>query len=227
MTRRTITRFVDFQWLATQGDAGIIVIKLMMACNDMQLANEALSEWKEDQPPHRKYRQSGAAMYFIRLQMSHLFEALKIVEAIRNDTTLMAVIGRCDSKTQKSFQSLTPFLTGGLRNKWLENMVGQLRSNLVFHYNETGKLIDRAIADRAKRTEARYSPITRGSTAHLWHFKPADDVVDSVVVRQIWKVPRDKNVRVESDQVADEIHQIFLYLVNFAGDFIWKYCGKS
>lgn len=61
----------------------MLVVKLMMACNDMQLANEALSSWKENQPRNRQCRQAGAKMYFARLQMAHLHEALKIIEEIR------------------------------------------------------------------------------------------------------------------------------------------------
>ena len=77
---RTSTRVVDYQRLLDRGRAATIVVKLMMACNDMQLANEALSGWKEEQPRNRQYRQIGAKMYFVRVQMAHLHEALNIIE---------------------------------------------------------------------------------------------------------------------------------------------------
>ncbi|OHC75225.1 MAG: hypothetical protein A3G18_06590 [Rhodospirillales bacterium RIFCSPLOWO2_12_FULL_58_28] len=105
-------------------------------------------------------------------------------------------------------------------------MVGNLRNNLVFHYDESGKLIERAILDRAGRAGARLSSVTRGSTAYLWHFKPADDVVDSIVVRQIWGVPRDKDLRAEVDKIAGDIHEVFLHFTDFAGEFIWKYIER-
>jgi len=92
--------------------------------------------------------------------------------------------------------------------------MGRLRHNLVFHYDESSKLIMKAISDRAERTEARHSSITRGSTAYLWHFKPADDIVDSIVVRQIWGIPRDKDLRAEIDIITDEVHQLFLCFVD-------------
>jgi hypothetical protein len=59
----------------------------------------------------------------------------------------------------------------------------------------------------------------------LWYFKVADDVVDSIVVRQIWAIPRYADMRAEADKVADRAHQIFRWFVDFAGEFIWKYCG--
>ncbi|OHC75224.1 MAG: hypothetical protein A3G18_06595 [Rhodospirillales bacterium RIFCSPLOWO2_12_FULL_58_28] len=96
---RTTTRYVDFQRLAQQGKSASTVIKLMMACNDMQIANEALAEWKKEQPRHRKDREIGTRMYFVRLQMSHLYEALKIIKQIHTDESLKCLIKQCDDKT--------------------------------------------------------------------------------------------------------------------------------
>ena len=221
---RTTTRFVHFRHFQLGGPSAAIVIKLMMACNDMQIANECLAEWKRQQPRHRKHRERGARMYFVRLQISHLFEAFKIVEQIRGDSNLMRLVKQCDLKTQSSFRELESFLPKGAKRPWLQKMVGRLRNKLVFHYDESGKLIVRAVSDLAKGTAARPSSITRGSTAYLWHFKPADDIVDRIVVRQIWDVPSDKEVRAEVDRIADEIHEVFSCFVDFAGEFIWRYC---
>ena len=224
---RTITKSVDLRRFAQQGKSAATVIKLMMACNDMQLANEALAEWKKEQPRHRKGREAGARMYFVRLQVSHLYEALKIVEQIRGDRSLMLQIESCDRRTQNSFQKPEPFLPGGDRQGWFQKMAGRLRHNLAFHYDGSGKLIEKAISDRTGRSEARHSSVTRGSTAYLWHFKPADDIVDSIVLRQIWGVPRDKDLRTEVDKIADDIHRVFLHFTDFAGEFIWRYCDHS
>jgi hypothetical protein len=103
---RTHTRLIDYQRLEARGRSSVLVIKLMMACNDMQLENEAAFNWKEKQPRNKQYRQVGARMYFIRLQMAHLHEALKIVEDVRNDDHLMVLLSTCDSQTQTSFRKL-------------------------------------------------------------------------------------------------------------------------
>lgn len=196
----------------------------MMACNDLQIANEALSEWKTEQARSRKARQTGACMYFIRIQFSHLFEGLKVVQDIKNDPALLELINQCNMQTRNSFAMLERFLPGGANRDELEGNMGRIRSSLAFHYEERGKLISRAIADRAARPEARFSSVTRGSTAYLWHFRAADDIVDSIVVRQIWKIPKTADLRVEADKMADYLHEIFLYFVDFSGEFIWKFC---
>jgi hypothetical protein len=59
---------------------------------------------------------------------------------------------------------------------------------------------------------------------HLWHFKVADDVVDSIVVRRIWRIPRDEDFRAKADAIGDEVQKIALLFLDFSGEFIWKYC---
>jgi hypothetical protein len=164
-------------------------------------------------------------MYFVRLQFGHLFEGLKVIDQINKDPVLLALIAQTDAQTQQSFAELKQFLPGGAKRARIERLMGRLRSNLTFHYEESGKLVAKAISDRATRPEARTSSVTRGSTVYLWHFKPADAIVDSVVVRQIWGIPRSADVRSEADKIAGELHQIFLWFMDFPGEFIWKYCA--
>lgn len=221
---RTTTRFLNFERLHVQGASAVTVIKLMMACNDLSLANQSLSEWKKDVPSGMKERQIGARMYFVRTQLAHLNEGLKVIKKIKNDPQLMALIAHCDGQTQQSFTELEQFLPKAPKRNEFEQLVGCIRNNLTFHYDETGKLINKAVSDRAARPDARISSITRGDTAHLWYFKVADDIVDSVVVRQIWAIPRDKDVRAEADRIAERVHQLVLWFVDFSGEFIWKYC---
>ena len=73
---------MKFDTLLARGQSAATVVKLMMACNDLSLANQALADWKKEQPNLRKSRQSGAQMYFVRLQIGHLYEGLKVIEEI-------------------------------------------------------------------------------------------------------------------------------------------------
>lgn len=78
----TTTKYITFNTLKMRGSSAITVVKLMMSFNDMSLANQALTEWKKEQPMMKKSRQIGAAMYFVRTQISHLKEGLKIIKEI-------------------------------------------------------------------------------------------------------------------------------------------------
>jgi hypothetical protein len=53
----------------------------------------------------------------------------------------------------------------------------------------------------------------------------ADDIIDSIVVRQIWGIPKTADLRAEGDKIVDYIHQIFLWFMDFSTEFIWKYCN--
>lgn len=224
---RTSTKFLNFENLRNQGQCAVTVVKLMMACNDLSLANEALSGWKEKDSKMMKQRQIGAEMYFVRTQLAHLHEGLKVIDSIRKDSALKSLLRRCDNLTKESFRQLEKFLPGGSKREEFERLVGRIRHNLTFHYDESGKLIERAIEDRASRSEARISSVTRGNIAYLWHFKAADDLVDSIVVRQIWNISRNADLRAEANKIADKVHQIFLCFMDFSGEFIWNYCNDG
>ncbi len=221
---RTKTRYVDFQTLQAQGDNATTIIKLMMTCNDLILADDSLSEWKKELPRSKKSKQIHAQFYFVRIQLAHLYEGLKIIEEIKKYPVLEALISRCDRQMQQSFAELEQFLPQASKRDEFEKLVGRIRNSLTFHYDESGKQIKKAISDRSKHSDATTSSITRGDTANMWHFKVASDIVDSIVVRQIWNIPREADARIEADKILDRVHQITMWFLDFSAEFIWKYC---
>ncbi len=211
----TSTRYLNFQTLKTRGQSAVTVVKLMMAFNDLTVANQALGYWKKEERRWRISRQAGACGYFVRIQIGHLNEGLKVIEKIQKDHALLTLVGQCDPRTQASFQDVLQYVPGGAKRRRFKQLAGNIRDSLAFHYDQSGKLTKRAIADRAAPSQE--SSIARGNTAYLWHFKVADDLVDSIVVRQIWNIPRDANLRTEADRIADEVHQIARLFADFAG----------
>lgn len=173
-----------------------------------------------------RHRQAGAKMYFARLQISHLYEAFDAVAEVRDNPELKALLEQSDQQTQTSFKKLEPFAKGGGERDRFERIAGMIRNSIGFHYETNGKMIRRAVADRASRKEARISSITRGDTAFLWRFNAADDIIDSIVTRQIWQVPREADTRIEVDKILYELHEIFLAYMDFSGEFIWRYFGE-
>jgi hypothetical protein len=223
MVTRTKTKYINCKTLLARGESAITVIKLMMACTDLSLANEALYEWKKEKPRIKKDRQNAAGMYFVRLQIAHLFEALKIIELIRNTSVLLDLVKRCDARTQESFKNLEHYLPGGSKRTEINRIITKVRNNITFHYDETGKIIKTALSDMAEKSDGQISSLTRGNTAYLWNFKIADNLVDSIMVHQIWKISNTVDLQFEADKIVDNLHQIFLLFMDFSGEFIWKY----
>lgn len=222
----TQLRQVHLDTFSHRAPASSVVMKLMMACNDMALANQALADWKSESRPERSAKKHGAGMYFVRIQMAHLFEGLKIIEEIRDSAELMTLVDRCDERTKRSFADLTSYLRDGANHQNFDRLIGRVRHNVTFHYHQGGELIERAVVALASQPEHRTSSVTRGSDAYRWYFKVADDVVENIVVHQIWRIAPGADVSAESDRIAGELHRIFLSYMDFAGEFIWCYCER-
>jgi hypothetical protein len=195
----------------------------MMACNDMFLANRSQGIYRGELRPTEKHLAQGGLMYFVRLQMGHLNEAMKILEQLRTIPRFKQILSSCPSKAQAAYKRLLPFIKPGPKKVWFEKNVATARHNLTFHYHESGKWIDWALADRANRKEAEQSSITFGDTGHLWRFHIADAVVDSIMCRKIWQIPKTDNLKNEADAMVDKIYAVFCDYVDFAAMFISQY----
>lgn len=221
---RTQTIFVDLRRLKSCDNAGTI-IRLMMACNDLIVANLCLSQYKTEFLPEqasiRKHVQRGAAMYFVRLQCGHLNEAMKIIKEIRDTPYLNDRIERCSQTAKDSFSKLTNCLKGESGHSDFQRYVGLIRHKTVFHYDNDK--IKEALSDRAGRPEATMSKITAGDHMSLCRFELADDISDTTICRQLWKIPRDADLRQEADRCSDFGSDLCRSLVDFAGEFIIRF----
>jgi hypothetical protein len=124
------TRIVRTARLATDEEIASVVLRLMMAMNDIGVANDALQEWDQTQSRKKKARQNGGKLYFGRIQMPHIYEALLIIEEIKQTASLVRAVERCDIRTQRSFEAVATFL-------YTEDFkrLRRLRNNAAFHYD--------------------------------------------------------------------------------------------
>ena len=181
----------------------------------MSLAADAQRRWTEDPKREREHRQRGAKIYFMRLQISHIFEALTIIEEIRDNPDLMKAVDRSDKFTKKGFASLLAFI-GSPEYR----MMARIRNNLTFHYDP--KTMERAIASLVARHPDATGSISLGDEPHNWYFEPGDMVGDRAAVREIFKVPETADVAAETDKIVLRIHEIVQLFGGFAGSLIWQ-----
>jgi hypothetical protein len=222
---RTQTTFVDLSRLLPKKKEASLIIRLMMACNDIALANQCLAQYKEDQPPIRKHVQKGALMYFVRLQCGHLKEAMDLIQKFCDDEYLFKRVDSCSQEAQASLKSLTDCFKGGPEYTKYRDYILKVRHKTIFHYD--GKLVEKALADRASRMEAKISKITRGDHISLWRFNLSDDIVDSLICRQLWKIPREENLREKADEISDFGSNLCVSFLDFCGENIFSYIKEK
>jgi len=222
---RSQTLFVDLPRLLFNKEETSIIIRLMMAGNDISLANQCLAKYKEDPGRMRQHVQKGALMYFIRLQCGHLNEAMSLIQKICDTQKLYERIEHCTPHAQTCFDNLKKCLKGGPDFSKYKDYVMKVRHKTGFHYD--GELVERALADRASRPEARISKITRGDHISLWRFDLSDDIVDSIICRYIWKIPRGADLRKQADEISDFGSNLCKSFLDFCGEFIFSYIQEK
>lgn len=217
--------YIDLEQLQRCRDHDII-IRLMMAFNDIVLANQCLGMIKKGKSPIAQEYKAGAKMYFVRLQFSHLNEAMKMLNKIKNNTHLFEIVKMCSSETKDCFNKLKSYISGGSKCKEFGAKIGRIRHNLTFHYEECKKLYERALKTRSKRQGGKLSKITRSTDIENLRFNIADDLHDTIVCRQIWKIPEGTNILDEANVLADFGHEVCLCFLTFAYEFICRYLQK-
>lgn len=213
---RSTTRYTTFRRLKGTGEIASTILRLMMACNDLMLTDNSLATWKDEQRPQWKLRGVGAAMYFIRVQIAHLFEAFSIIEDISGSAKLTEALAACDGRTQQSFQRVSDFIGSADYKK-----MRRIRNNLTFHYD--AKVVEAALNKAAIAHPDVPFRVSMGDATIDWFFEPADRIIDRMVVRDIFAVPEGVDVRVETDNIIARLQEVAKTFADFAGYFIWHH----
>jgi hypothetical protein len=87
-----------------------VLIRLLLAVNDIALAADANDVWAETTDSPRAHLKGRRRMYFMRLIMSHVHEALKIIDEIYKSPDLTAVVDQFDAHTRENFKKLIAIL---------------------------------------------------------------------------------------------------------------------
>jgi hypothetical protein len=188
----------------------------MMAMNDIGVANDALQEWDQTESRKKKARQNGGKLYFGRMQMAHVYEALLIIKEISETASLLQAVERCDSRTRRSFEVVAVFLNTEDFRRLL-----RLRNNAAFHYDR--KLALRALHQIVEKYPSDASSLSLGTDTLDWYFELGDKVLDRLVIREIFNVSEDEDMNDAINAVLDRLYAMALAFSDFAGYFIRRY----
>lgn len=222
--RATQTIFIDLQRLYDSGPDAVLIVQLMRAADDIVLANWGLSHFKSKLPNLQKHVQLGACRYFVRLQCGHLAEALELIEKFNQTPGLVDMLTRCQNDVQDAYRRLIEVLPGRSQWKKYEKWILPIRNRLAFHYDPS--LIERALKRRASNPATSKSTITRGSEMNLWRFNVADEVEDSIVCRELWKIPPNEDSVIEANKRADFGSDLCRDFIDFVGGVAFRYARE-
>lgn len=196
-----------------------VIVRLMIVMNDIGITNSQMSEWERTGEKKKKARWRGAVLYFGRIQSAHLFEALEIIAEIKKDPDLLKWVERCDPQTIKAFETVAAFIgTDDYK------LMAKMRNVAAFHYDP--KLTLRRLKNLAEKYPEHVSGISMGSETLDWYFELGDVIVDGIVVRDVFEIGEQDDVRTGALKVLDRLHIIGEGLTNFAGYFIRHCCTK-
>ena len=196
-------------------DLASVIVRLSMAMNDIGMANDGLAEWTTTLlNPKKKARQNGGRLYYGRMLMSHVFEALDIIKEIRGNSKLMAAVRASDPQTRASFDAVAKFLSSPDFE-----LLAQIRNSASFHYDK------KHARNGIKKIVAKYpehqSVYSMGVDPLDWYFEIGDLVNDRIVVREIFAVPESiVDVRSTIDPILERMHRMAAAFSDFAGNFI-------
>ena len=195
--------------------------RLMMAVNDIGIANDALGAWMGEQTGViRKERQPGAKMYFVRMLLSHTFEALRVLNKIKQEPDLLKAVRNCPQGTQDAFADAVK-VVGTDRYKFLK----QVRDGIGFHY--LPNTVRDTLARQADRVPDVRLTLSVGSDNLQWYYEPGDRIIDSHVIRGIFGIPEDQNAVKEVDRIIHEMQGVAEKIACFAGYFIMEVAPKQ
>lgn len=164
---------------------------LMTAFNDLTMANVAHTLYSEDTSRYTNYKR-GAGIYFARIQMAHLVEALDLVKEVHRNATLSALVARCPDTTANHFAELLSYASGGHQWRIFADRFKTLRHTIAFHY-DLGEVKD-ALSERSQRKGDVAHLICEADDIRLAHFQVADDIVDTLVCTRAWKLAPGPNL---------------------------------
>ena len=198
---------------------GSIVVRLMMFMNDISITNSQMVEWQNTTDAKKKFRWKGAVLYFGRMQSAHLFEALSIIREIKDDAKLLARVRRSERLTVASFDKVAAFLESKDRL-----LMAKMRNVAAFHYDK--KLSMKRLKRMVEIAPEHSSSYSLGGDTLDWYFELGDIVFDEVVVREVFEIPEEANVKEAVFEALDRLHVMGVAFTDFAGYFIRDYCRK-
>jgi hypothetical protein len=211
----SLTRLTTFDKIEGKGGLGTVLGRLMLAVNDIGIANDALGHWMGEQTGQRSARQKGAKMYFVRILLGHIWEGLHIIKTIKKTPMLMDVVESCPDVIRRHFNECIKII--GTKDYLI---MRKMRNDVIFHYEH--QPVEDAILRLSNSIPDVQMTISLGDDPLDWYYEPGDRIIDDTVVKAVFEIPEGADISKEVDRLVDRLHLIGDHFIEFAGFFIME-----
>ena len=210
---------VSTQKIASQGELRSLLLRLMLFNNDMAVLTDVIDDWLITEDQKKVPRKRSASLYFIRVLLSHVFEALEIIREIDASPELLAAVEACGNPTVEAFHAVNNY-------RKIEDNTTRLakkRNCAAFHYNR--KLPVRALIEIEKIAPDYCWSYSMGDKALDWRFELGEEVMAWIVIREVYGLsePRSTERAAKIEKVASEEQRIAQLFSAFAAHFVRHY----
>jgi hypothetical protein len=218
MRANSRTWYIKASTIASQAEIASTLVRLMIMINDLSLANNAVIEWSTATEKKRLRRRGGGMLYHVRILMGHVYEALKMIKIISNDSRLRDAVMSCDWRIIDEFLKIESFTKSPEMN-----MLECFRNKAAFHYDRNLPIQNlHRVVEKLPDELFAYS---MGEDGLDWHFELGDAVMNTMIIRDIFHQDYDRSPErtKKVEEIATRQQEIARAFTDFAGHFIRHY----
>ena len=191
---------------------------MMMSINDLSLINNAIGDWSEATDRKKVRRKVGEELYYVRILMGHVYEALKMIKFMAKDPKLRDMVMDCDRHTIEGFLLVEKFVESPEMD-----IPEDFRNKAAFHYD---RFLPIENLNKIKE-ELPDHPFAycMGRDGLDWHYELGDMVMGRMLIRDVFKqdYPKSEERQKKVEEIAVRQQEIARAFTDFAGHFIRHY----
>jgi hypothetical protein len=210
---------VSTRKIAAQGQLRSLLLRLMLVNNDLAILTDALDEWLDTEDRRKVPRKKAASLYFVRVLLGHVFEALEIIREIDGSPDFLAAVDACGNPATQAFHEVNAY------RKSEENTtrLAKMRNCAAFHYNS--KLPLRALTEIERVAPDHCWSYSMGERALDCRFELGEEVMAWIVIREVYGAsePRGPQRSAKVEKIASGEQRIARLFTAFAAHFVRHY----
>jgi hypothetical protein len=191
----------------------------MIFNNDVAILTDTIDEWSATENQKRIHRKGPATLYFTRVLLGHVFEALDVIREIDESPELLESVERCGGFALEAFHEVNAYR----KLEANKTRLAKMRNCAAFHYDPVLPL--RVLSEIEKVAPDRRWSYSMGDTALDFRFELGEEVMAGMVVREVYGLaePRSSERSQKLEKIAVDEQRLARLFTGFAAHFVRHY----